>query len=379
VFWVDVSSTTLAKTDFLSIADRMHTPAETVDQVLGVLANTIQPWLLVLDNADDLSFDYQQYIPSGNRGVLMTTWNKTCHKFSTLEPIMLDHLSYTDAKKLLFDTCGTPDELRQRLDSAATKVLNLLDCHTLAVIQAGSFIQNGFATLEKYPKEYNRHRETVMSYHDSQSQSRYGHVYATFESSAENLSRRGDQVSADALDLLALLSMFACAPFPSELFKAGWTGAKFAKADDLGNDMLQLSFDQVERLPRVLDCATEAWEAGRLRAACRLLESLSLLQLDTHSMEYSISTHPLVHAWAFDRMAALSDREGLWISAGCLMLSSAQYGLDIWQTQPRQLRPHLHHFINEVRVPAISSDPTTEHLINKILILCLQAMMNMRE
>jgi hypothetical protein len=203
VFWVDVSSTTLAKTDFLSIADRIDAPAETVDQVLGVLANTIQPWLMVLDNADDLSFDYQQYIPSGNRGfVLLTSSNKTCHKFSTLEPIILDHLGYADAKKLLFDTCGTPDELREGLDSAATKVLNLFDCHTLAVIQAGSFIQNGFATLEEYPKEYNRHREKVMSYHDSQSQSRYSHVYATFESSVENLARRRDPVSADALDLL---------------------------------------------------------------------------------------------------------------------------------------------------------------------------------
>jgi tetratricopeptide (TPR) repeat protein len=96
-------------------------------------------------------------------------------------------------------------------------------------------------------------------------------------------------------------------------------------------------------------------------------------------MEYSVSMHPLVHAWAFDRMAALSDREGFWISAGCLMQSSAQYGLDIWLTQSRQLRPHLHYFIDEVRVPAMSSDPTTEHLINKILIRCLQVMMTMRD
>lgn len=102
IFWVDVSTHSLAETCFLSIASRLHIPVQTWEGALQGLANCKEPWLLVLDNADDVDVDYQQYFPSTALGlVLLTTRNAECRQYATQKRIDLGGLLAAEARELL--------------------------------------------------------------------------------------------------------------------------------------------------------------------------------------------------------------------------------------------------------------------------------------
>ena len=71
VFWVDVSSPSIAKSSFTSVARLLGSFLDTIDDVLLLISNLKTSWLLILDNADDPDFDYQGYFPSGNTGTII--------------------------------------------------------------------------------------------------------------------------------------------------------------------------------------------------------------------------------------------------------------------------------------------------------------------
>jgi len=68
-----VSTRSMAENGFLDIATRLQMPASTWEAGKQGLANIQQPWMLVLDNADDLNIDYQDYFPPGSSGVVVLT------------------------------------------------------------------------------------------------------------------------------------------------------------------------------------------------------------------------------------------------------------------------------------------------------------------
>jgi hypothetical protein len=59
VFWVDVSTASLAEDGFWDIANRLNVSVQTLEAARQGLANTKHSWLLVLDNADNPEVDYQ--------------------------------------------------------------------------------------------------------------------------------------------------------------------------------------------------------------------------------------------------------------------------------------------------------------------------------
>jgi hypothetical protein len=73
VFWVDVGSKSTAKNNFLAAAKALGSPAESMAEACGALANTKKRWLLVLDNANNVNFDYARYMLSGAQGIVIVT------------------------------------------------------------------------------------------------------------------------------------------------------------------------------------------------------------------------------------------------------------------------------------------------------------------
>ena len=74
VFWVEVSSPSIAKSNFTSVARLLGSSFDTIDDVLHQLISNLKTnWLLILDNADDPDFDYQRYFPSGNTETIIMT------------------------------------------------------------------------------------------------------------------------------------------------------------------------------------------------------------------------------------------------------------------------------------------------------------------
>lgn len=79
MLWIDVSTTGEAERSFLDLARTWSISASTWEEARLDIANLKQPWLLVLDNADDPDVNYQPYIPYNPSGVvLMTSRNNKC-------------------------------------------------------------------------------------------------------------------------------------------------------------------------------------------------------------------------------------------------------------------------------------------------------------
>jgi hypothetical protein len=109
VFWVDVSTTGTAERSFLDIAQKLSIPAQTWDDARLGIANLKHPWLVVLDNADDPTVDYQDYFPDGLLGVVMlTSRNHECQEYATVKPIAVEGLSIKEAQELLLKAARVP-------------------------------------------------------------------------------------------------------------------------------------------------------------------------------------------------------------------------------------------------------------------------------
>ncbi|KAM3067112.1 hypothetical protein ACMFMG_011668 [Clarireedia jacksonii] len=248
VFWVDVSKVSTAESDFITIAKLLGRSVESVSDTLYVLASIKQPWLLILDNADDPNFDYQIYFPSGTHGVvLMTSRVSECKEYSPEQFEALEGLGNENAKELLLKAAKIPKESWPSYNDQPGIIVQLLGSHTLALIQAGAYIANGHCQLHQYPEVYQRQRKRLMQFRPKQAQSRYHDVYATFEASAEMLEQSKSEAAKDALCLLSIMSMLDSAILPLQIFEEAWNGSRgfMSTSSEDSNEIDSLSRNHV--------------------------------------------------------------------------------------------------------------------------------------
>ncbi|KAL9628781.1 MAG: hypothetical protein Q9204_005667 [Flavoplaca sp. TL-2023a] len=346
VFWVDVSSTTSAKNDFLIIAKKLGIHAESMEEARQGLANVKEPWLLVLDNADDPEIDYQCYFPAGLLGVvMMTSRNRECHRYASTPAVELEGLSESDARELLLHATDVPQQQWHTFQDDAQEVATLLQSHPLALIQAGAYISRAHCTIAEYPRVFKHQRKRLLKFRPKQAKSRYGDVYATFEASATLLQESQAEAAQDALQLLSMLGMCAASRIPLQrLFEEGWKGAQIVSSSTSSNKDYSDILDtwHVSHLPWLLKADADAWDPFRLVEAIGLLNAFSLVSADTHDDLLSVSMHPLTSAWALDRLGAAAQHNA-WLATGCLMAVANHdhmLGYMLWKLV-RQLQPHL--------------------------------------
>ncbi|KAI4127097.1 MAG: hypothetical protein LQ338_003383 [Usnochroma carphineum] len=374
VFWVDVSTASSAKNDFLNIASKLGISAQSSEEARQGLANVKQPWLLVLDNADDPKMDYQDYFPPGPSGVvILTSRNAECHRYASTRPVELEGLPESDALELLLRAANVP--LEQQDD--AQGVTGLLRSHPLALIQAGAYISRGHCTLAEYPQVYKRQRKRLLKFRPTQAQSRYRDVYATFEASADVLQAMQTEVATDALQLLPVLGTCAASRLPLPLFEAAWKRAQIIDSSNTtdDDDSLNLSLWHVAHLPPFLQADADAWDSFRLVEAVSLLKAFSFVSTDTHDEFLSVSMHPLTNAWARDRLDKMAQHDAC-LATGCLMAIS---GGDetLWRKQGRQLQPHLESLMSWDLDGIFALEPTRK--ITCIITKCGWLLYQMRD
>jgi tetratricopeptide (TPR) repeat protein len=389
VFWIDVGSESTARNDFLTVAKALGSPAENVDEARQALANSKKRWLLVLDNADDVYFDYKRYIPSGVQGaIIMTSRNPECTRYGIVAAEKLEGLDPEHSAQLLLKAALVPEEAWQSCETQAQAhdIVRLLWSHTLALIQAGAYIAEGFCQLAEYPEKYQQHRERLLKHHLEQEQSRYQDVFATFEASADALKCSGRQDGRDALDLLAVLCMLHSGVFPLGVLKDAWQGARRVLADpsaetdgtEKPHRMDGLGRWHVTQLPEFANTEADEWDDYRLKNASKRLVSLSLVTrhaLGDGGGYGGLSMHPLAHAWARDRLKQEHQQQA-WIMAGCV-LALSQKQTELWRVYERELRPHVQSFLSPSVQTMFSRGPQTAVLA--ILLKCGWAMSTMRE
>lgn len=88
------------------------------------LSNIPEPWVLILDNADDPRLDISSYFPVGSRGViLITTRNPDCKVYSTVGSYELGAILTEEAVTLLLKTAGIKDISDYSARTAAEPVI----------------------------------------------------------------------------------------------------------------------------------------------------------------------------------------------------------------------------------------------------------------
>ncbi|KAL8841970.1 MAG: hypothetical protein Q9176_002907 [Flavoplaca citrina] len=382
VFWVDVSTTSSAKNDFVDIAKKLGIETKSMEEARQGLANAKESWMLVLDNADDPDVDYQSYFPAGLLGVTMlTTRNRDCHRYASTPELAveLEGLPESDARGLLLQATNMAREQWGTFQDDAQEVATLLQSHPLALIQAGAYISRAHCTIAEYPRVFERQRKRLLAFRPTQAQSRYRDVYTTFEASANVLHVSPEEAAKDALQLLSMLGVCAPSRLPLQrLFEEGWNGAQVLISNNNSDDDNSLGLTQwhVSCLPPLLQAGAGAWDPFRLVEAVQLLESFSLVSADTHNDFLSVSMHPLTNAWALDRLATAAQHNA-WLATGCLVAVS-NHNYMLWEKLGRQLQPHLVALTSlDMKHIMFASEPPTK--VSSIIERCGWLLRDMRD
>ena len=135
-----------------------------VESVLDWISYIQDEWLIVFDNADNLSpEEVARFFPSGNQGnILITSRNQLMGRIVSLEnSIEIKEMEELDAVSLLLKaSCLSPSD--EHLE-AARKIVIDLGCIPLAVDHAGAYIGAGKCNINTYLKQLSLHHQTLMT------------------------------------------------------------------------------------------------------------------------------------------------------------------------------------------------------------------------
>ena len=323
---------------------------------------------MVLDNADDPKFDYATYLPSSSRGtVLITSRVPECSRYATIGSAALGNLSDAECTALLLQAAGVAEESYSQCSAAASRIVKTVGSHTLALIQAGSYIAQRFCSLEEYPTVYERESERLLKHSDIQLQSRYRTVYATFEASAQILASSGNEESQDALELLHVFSGFHYNDIPIKIFEDAWKGAQVAKmVQNQTWDIVQLDFRHFKLTPRLIQAEGDDWNPLRSQKALNLLSSLALIKQEQRGDMSVASMHPLIHKWATARQD-FEQKNTAWLAVGCILSLSKSVG-DRYPPYMSLLNTHIPFFLS--RETTIHYDSPLQEVIATVFYWC---------
>ena len=299
------------------------------------LTNSPEPWLLILDNADDPSLDISQYFPVGNRGsIIVTSRNPECRCHATVGSRELREMESDEAINLLLRSGDLPSD-DQDLRLSALPIVQTLGYLALAVSHAGASIRQKICSLEDYLDKYTRHRTKLLSSQAVQAGSEYKYtVYTTWELSVESIKKSvkdaNDSTAAHALELLTVFGFCHFDDITEEIFKsARGQIARTERCPWWTSNILGITSDY-----KTLD-----WNSFVFNEAIQLLSSYSLIHLSGSNNR--ISLHPLVHSWIRDSLSEEAHLRWWNITISTLTLAINRSSFD----QQKRLKAHLRHCI----------------------------------
>ena len=320
-----MSSEQSAERDFRNIAKRAdlkHQESSVFQEVKTWLANLSEEWLLILDNADDPRLDTSQYLPPGDRGkILITTKNCTIWNHAANATYELEGMDLEDASSLLLTEYAAASprnaDLREEREMVE-QVVNLLGCLPLAIRHTAAVISQCGYTLEYYCQIFEHDRKRLLEDRPYQ-KSGERTIFLTYGISLRTIREIGGDAADCAVRLLETFSFFHRDSISERIFRLAFDRSRSA------SDLHQLELYQ--------NCRRGDPYSGAIRTAARLLSAFSLIKFPTR--DEFISIHPLVHAWARDRMSQ-SEKELAWEKAHLILSTCIP-----WESVDLQFRQHL--------------------------------------
>ncbi|KAG8528162.1 uncharacterized protein KY384_007079 [Bacidia gigantensis] len=397
VFWIDASSDDTAKHSFQEIS-KIGGVDTNINAAKTWLSGIEDPWLLVIDNADDPNIPIQDYFPGGENGcVLVTTRNPLLKKHGTAGErcCELGQLEDEDAEILLLKHAqeSEPWTLDVRRDAAhITEALGYLP---LALVFAGDCIAKGLTSRAKCVEYLDgiwdriREESTASGQDVDETQK---NVLAPYDAFYRHLDRQPLREAKDAIQILKLFSLLhhenirfdflmkAAENPPSvearlrqdleeqqriALAKKGKTIEEKSKPwrRVIRDRFIQAVTWCTDRgypvLPEALrNGRVDRFSVDRLRAALVKLTSISLVTHRRVRDSDVYSMHPLVHKWVRERPQMKVGERAVWCQAAANMLSQC-IPLPPFGESPsdmelrRRLLPHLdavQRFQEEIRL-----------------------------
>ncbi|GCE22065.1 tetratricopeptide repeat protein [Dictyobacter kobayashii] len=256
ILWINAASEEAMMTGFAGLARLLPAfPAqeETNQRKLAVaikrwLEDCQARWLLVFDNADNLSL-IQPYLPQQGYGsVLLTTRANAVGSFAV--PLEVDTMGLIEGTRFLLHRAqrlrATDEEINE-----ATNVVIALDGFPLALDQAGAFIEETKCSFGDYLGLYQKYRQRLLARRGMQATGYPDSVATTWSLSFQTI----EHANPAAAELLRLCAFLAPDHIPEDLLKDGapyWPPLLQAAAADLlaFNLMIEdlLAFSLVKRL-----------------------------------------------------------------------------------------------------------------------------------
>ena len=386
VFWLDATSDETAQHSYKEVA-QIGGVDENVKAAMTWLAGLAQPWLLVIDNADDPNMEVEKYFPGGERGHILVTTRRPALKYlgNVGEGFCeLEKLDEMEARDLLLKHAREETPWNEFARSTAKRIAEVLGYLPLALVYAGKAIAEGVTTLAEY----------IAWFYDSWDQIRLESrrsgrpvnetsksVFAPYDAMLQTLGWEDSQSAQDAIELLKMFSflhhedisfdvMIKAANNPpttesrlrqesdeKQQKELAEKGTKIvAKPKPLRRKLRDRIFQAVawyegRVLSPVLPSALRndkkvPFSVHRLRAALTRLTQKSLVTARHKNGTDVYSMHPLVHKWVRERPQMSIGERGLWCEAAVTMISQCipmppLGGEDSDVTFRRQLLPHL--------------------------------------
>ncbi|EAQ86966.1 hypothetical protein CHGG_08219 [Chaetomium globosum CBS 148.51] len=285
-----------------------------------VLSQQKQPWLLIIDNADDRSLKLARlFPPGGSAHILITTRVRDFSQEGTLGSLELKGLKEAEALQLLLTKADIPRPWDSSTTKTARLIAKALGYLALALIQAGTCVYRGVCELGGYLEIHSvakrRQRKQASGPHNDPISDVIEVVYSTFDVSLGVLEKHESVESRDATELLKMMAFFHFEFIPLQLFSravlnqdnAPSPGSSASWASSLANDLFR-RLEPPAPLPGFLKAKDQEVGKQRLRFALADLQSLSFIRFDG---KY-ISLHPLIHSWARDSLT--TTQSPLWAS-----------------------------------------------------------------
>ena len=396
VFWIDASSNEHAKQSFSTIAriGKVEPNERAAKNWLSSLGQE-KPWLLIIDNADEISFPVEEYYPDGDCGIiLITTRNPILKVHGTIGSryYHFGELKETESIDLLLKAADKPPPWSPSTLEFAKDICKTLGHLPLALMHAGKTILARQCTLEDYPsffeKNWVRIRRMKGSNDARPISDANAAIYSSYELIHDGMVAKGTQASEDALDLLKIFSFLHRQRIRADIFlrAASNPELEMLEQERRKQEEMRVSIDKKPAvpwvqtfrsfgieivayflklgyrpvLPQMISDALETrhFDELRLREALKELFQMSLVFANPDPKDDSYSMHPAVHLWVRERPEMKIADQAVWCQAAATILTQAILLPPLGDREEdeilrRDLLPHVRHVQdNENRIRA---------------------------
>ncbi|KAL2066926.1 hypothetical protein VTL71DRAFT_1350 [Oculimacula yallundae] len=308
VFWIDASSDENAESGFASIALQAGKGASFAAGIHWLSAQ-LRPWILVIDNADDLEMDITKYFPAGSNGhILVTTRNpEVATTQATIGSFCFRGMDPEEATSLLLRSAHifSKETSNTQSKELARRIASELGYLALAVTHAGAAIRRNIYTLDKYLHYYLGYRRKMMSQSTIDNEDD-ANIITTWEIPFRKIETRVSSDYRDAVDIMHIFAFMHFESIPESIFQSFWNSASGTEASFAGH-------------PSILQNSSMLNEEAhtRMRKAFRILCDYSIIDYDPE--QKSCSLHPVVHTWARRRLTP--DEYDRWLTCTTSMIA----------------------------------------------------------